>query len=415
MNLHFQSEKNVISMKASTWMIMRITTAMLLFFSFQSHANDHDGIKTPPVEINGRVVDKTGNPLQGVSVFVTGTQKGTSTDKEGRFTISIPDGLNNVLLEISNVGFKSTTVTVGNQTEINITLEEDAAGLDQVVVVGYGTVKKRDLTGSISSVSTERINAYPAPNVMQALTGRAAGVQVKQNNGAPGAPISVRIRGTNSIVGNNEPLYVVDGFPVSTADNINNSSIESLEVLKDASAVAIYGSRAANGVVLITTKRGKAGVSRVSFQSSFGGQRLIKKMEMMNPEEYGLYYNQLYGNMGLPPLFTDAEMSDFASLGKGTDWQDVVFHDAPIKNHSLNISGGSEKTQFSITGSIFDQEGIIRNSNYKRYSLNSSLQHKISDALSIDVNLTMSKNTTLRKLSGEGRFGTSLIGRAFGI
>ncbi|HTF30004.1 MAG TPA: SusC/RagA family TonB-linked outer membrane protein, partial [Flavitalea sp.] len=415
MNLHFQSEKNVISPKASKWMIIKMTTALLLFFSFQSNANDHDGIKTPPIEINGRVVDKAGDPLQGVSVFVTGTQKGTTTNKEGRFTISIPDGLDNVLLEISNVGFKSTTVTVGNQTELNITLEEDAAGLDQVVVVGYGTVKKRDLTGSISSVSTERINAFPAPNVMQALTGRAAGVQVKQNNGAPGAPISVRIRGTNSIVGNNEPLYVVDGFPVSTADNINNSSIESIEVLKDASAVAIYGSRAANGVVLITTKRGKSGVSRVSFQSSFGGQRLIKKMEMMNPEEYGLYYNQLYANMGLAPLFTDAEMSNFASLGKGTDWQDVVFHDAPIQNHSLNISGGSEKTQFSITGSVFDQEGIIRNSNYKRYSLNSSLQHKISDALSIDVNLTMSKNTTLRKLSGEGRFGTSLIGRAFGI
>ncbi len=391
LNLDYQNENNLISPRAKTWLIMKLTIALLLFFTFQISAH----ALPPATEIKGRVVSKEGNPLQGVSVFISGTQKGTITNSDGRFTLTVPDGQNNIMLEISYIGFKSKTVNVGNQTEINVTLEEGIAGLDDVVVVGYGTVRKRDLTGSVSSVSSEKVNAFSAANVMQALTGRAAGVQVKQNTGAPGAPISVRVRGTNSIVGNNEPLYVVDGFPVSSPDNINNSSIESIEILKDASAVAIYGSRAANGVVLITTKRGKSGISKVSFQSSFGVQRLIKKMEMMNPEEYGLYYNQLYTNMGLPPLFADTAMSNFASLGKGTDWQDVVFHDAPIQNHSLNVSGGNEKTQFSITGSIFDQEGIIRNSNYKRYSLNNSIQHKISNALSIDMNLTMSKNITV--------------------
>ncbi|MEJ7767263.1 MAG: SusC/RagA family TonB-linked outer membrane protein, partial [Chitinophagaceae bacterium] len=228
-------------------------------------------------------------------------------------------------------------------------------------------------------------------------------------------PISIRIRGTNSIVGNNEPLYVVDGFPVSSPEAINNSSIKSIEVLKDASAIAIYGSRASNGVVLITTNRGSAGRSRVTIESSYGSQRLIRDIEMMNPLEYATYYNKLYSNLGRPPLFTAEQVNTYTALGDGTNWQDVVFQKAPVQNHSLNISGGGEKTRFSITGSMFDQEGIIRNSNYKRYAVNSSIQHSISDAFSIDLNLSLSKNRSARQLSGEGRFGTSLIGRAFSI
>ncbi len=364
--------------------------------------------------IGGIVEDSDGRPLPGVSVKIKGTSQGTVTDNEGRYSISV--SRSNGVLVFSFVGFASQEITIVNNKVLNVILLEETSSLNEVVVVGYGTVKKSDVTGSISSVTNDEINAYPSANVMQALVGRASGVQVKQNTGAPGGTISIRVRGTNSIVGNNEPLYVVDGFPVSNAEGINNSSIESIEILKDASAVAIYGSRASNGVVLITTKKGKIGESKVSLKSSFGIQQLIKKIEMMNAEEFGSYYNQLYANMGRPPLFTETEMSGFSSMGKGTDWQDIVFRkNAPIQDHSLNISGGNSKTQFSIIGSIFDQDGIIQNSDYKRYALNNNIQHKLSESLSIDINLALSKSKTFQKLSSGGRWGTSLIGSAFAI
>ncbi len=363
--------------------------------------------------ITGMVRDSKGESLSGVSIKLKGSTTGTTTDPDGKYSIDITG---NGVLVFTYVGYADQEIAVNNQRTINVVLEETIKSMDTaVVVVGYGTVRRRDLTGSVSSISRDEINAFPAANVMQALSGRAAGVQVKQNTGAPGAPISIRIRGTNSIVGNNEPLYVVDGFPVSTPDVINNSSIRSIEVLKDASAIAIYGTRASNGVVLITTNRGATGRSRVTLESSYGEQQLIRKMDMMNPLEYATYFNKLYANMGQPALFTADEVAGFAAMGKGTNWQDVVFQKAPFQNHSLNIAGGNEKTQFSITGSLFDQEGIIKNSNYKRYGVNSSIQHSISNALSIDLNLSMSKNQSARQLSDQGRFGTSLIGRAYSI
>lgn len=362
--------------------------------------------------VTGTIKDAKGEGLSGVSIKRKGSTTGTTTGQDGRYSINVPG---NGVLVFSYVGFEDQEVPVSNQRSVDITLEETSKSLDGVVVVGYGTVRRRDLTGSVSSISRDEINAFPAANVMQALSGRAAGVQVKQNTGAPGAPISIRIRGTNSIVGNNEPLYVVDGFPVSTPDVINNSSIRSIEVLKDASAIAIYGSRASNGVVLITTNRGATGRSRVTVESSYGVQQLIKKTDMMNPLEYATYYNKLYVNLARPALFTAEQIASYAAMGEGTIWQDVVFQKAPVQNHSVNIAGGNDKTRFSITGGMFDQEGIIKNSNYKRYSVNSSMQHDISDAFSIDLNLSLSKNQSNRQLSDQGRFGTSLIGRAFSI
>lgn len=371
----------------------------------------------PPVTqqqvVTGRVADGR-QSLVGATVSVKGSDRKTTTDNEGNYQIEVPN--NEAVLVFSSVGYSTAEERVGDRSVINVVLTEAVSDLDEVIIVGYGTVKKSDVTGSISSVSSAELNAYPAANVMQALGGRASGVQVKQNNGAPGAPVSIRIRGTNSIVGNNEPLYVVDGFPVSSPTGINNAGIENIEILKDASAVAIYGSRASNGVVLITTKKGKAGVSRISVNTSVGSQRLIKRMEMMNPEEYGKYYNVLYDNMGREPLFSDQQIAEFLATGEGTDWQDVVFRDdAPIQDHSLNISGGNDKSQFSITGSLFDQKGLIRNSGYTRYALNTTAQHKFNNAISIDLSVALSKNKHLRKLSEQGRFGTSLIGRAYGI
>lgn len=363
--------------------------------------------------ITGKVRDENSQPLPGVNILLKGTNVGTSTDANGSFSLIAPE---NGTLVLSYIGFATQEVAINGRTNLEIQLEPEARALDEAIVIGYGTVKKSDLTGAVSSVTSDQINAYPTANIMQSLAGRAAGVQVKQNTGAPGAPISVRIRGTNSIVGSNEPLYVIDGFPVSSAEGINNSSIKSIEILKDASAIAIYGSRASNGVVLITTNRGAASdQSRITIESSYGTQQLIKDTEMMNPLEYGTFYNRLSANMGRTPLFTADQLNEFASQGEGTNWQNVVFTKAPIQNHSLNISGGNEKTRFSITGSLFDQQGIIRNSNYQRFGLNNSIQHNFNKAFSIDLNLSLSRTYTQRQLSDQGRFGTSLIGRAFGI
>ncbi|MEJ7692739.1 TonB-dependent receptor [Daejeonella sp.] len=363
--------------------------------------------------ITGNVTDSKGQPLIGVSIKVKGTNNGASSDVKGQYTLNLNS--EDAILVFTYIGYITQEISVNSRTVINVSLEEDARSLDEVVVIGYGTVRKSDLTGSVSSVGSKEINAIPAANVMQALAGRAPGVQVKQNNGQPGAPISIRIRGTNSIVGNNEPLYVVDGFPVNDALSINNSSIERIEVLKDASAVAIYGSRASNGVVLITTKKGKAGQTKVSFENSFGSQQLIRKMEMMNPLEYANYFNYIQRSLGRAEIFTASKLQEFAAMGEGTDWQDVVFRKSPIQNYILSVSGGDQKSQFSITGGLFDQQGVIRNSDYKRYSLNSNFHHNISEKFDFDVALTLSKNKSARQQSEQGRFGTSLQGRVYGI
>lgn len=362
--------------------------------------------------ITGSVTDANGQSLSGVSINLKGSVTGGTTGLDGKYSINAQG---NGVLVFTYVGFVDKEISINNRRTIDVTLEAANTSMDAVVVVGYGTVKRRDLTGAVSSISNKEINAFPSANVMQAISGRAAGVQVKQNTGAPGAPISVRIRGTNSIVGNNEPLYVVDGFPVSSPDIINNSSIKSIEVLKDASAIAIYGSRASNGVVLITTNRGVAGKTKVTFQSSYGTQQLIKHMDMLNPLGYATYQNQLAAASSRPDLFDADQLKQYAALGKGTDWQDVVFQKAPVQNHFLNIEGGDEKTKFSISGSFFDQKGIIRNSNYTRYAMSSNIQHTISNSFSVEVNLSLSKNQSRRQFSQEARYGTSLIGSAFAI
>jgi TonB-dependent SusC/RagA subfamily outer membrane receptor len=238
--------------------------------------NDNSSITAlppPPVEIHGRVVNKAGSPLQGVSVFIAGSQKGTITNRDGRFTLMVPDG-ENITLEVSSVGYQTKKIDVGRQTEITITLDENVSGLSDVVVIGYGTTSKKDLTGSVSQVKSEALESAPVYDIGEALKGHSSGVQVTNNSGAPGSRIQVRIRGGNSMIGSNTPLYVVDGFPVvGGIDFLNPSDIESINILKDASATAIYGSRGANGVVIITSKRGKKGQKGlISINSYYGEQ-----------------------------------------------------------------------------------------------------------------------------------------------
>ncbi|MFN3380275.1 MAG: SusC/RagA family TonB-linked outer membrane protein [Runella zeae] len=360
--------------------------------------------------IKGKVTDgEKGEGLPGVSVLLRGTQKGTTTNPNGEFSLAVPDA--NAILVFSFVGYEPQEVVVGNRTQINISLKVDTKALDEVVVVGYGTVKRSDLTGSVTQVKSKELNAFPAANVLQTLSGRAAGVQVTQNTGAPGGGVSVRIRGTNSIQGSNEPLYVVDGFPTSGSNPtvLNNADIESMEILKDASATAIYGSRGANGVVLITTKRGKSGKTKVDFETSFTSQSLIKRLDLMNAKEYATFYNLQAANDKLNPYFTQAQVDSF---GEGFDWQNLVFTKAPMKTTSLNISGGNDKTQFSISGSFFGQDGIIKGSDYKRYSLRTNLSHKISEKFSVTLSSTLSRLKTDRRDSEGGSRGNSMISAA---
>ncbi|GAB3985540.1 TonB-dependent receptor [Spirosoma daeguense] len=359
--------------------------------------------------ISGTVKSETGEGLPGVSVVVKNTTRGTTTDADGKYRLNTPD--NATTLVFSFVGYQNQEVVIGSRSTIDVKLAPDDKSLSEVVVVGYGTVKKSDLTGSLAQVKAKELNAYPASNVLQALQGRAAGVQVLQNTGAPGGGVSVRIRGTNSLQGSNEPLYVVDGFPINGGNptQLNNADIETIEILKDASATAIYGSRGANGVVLITTKRGKSGQTRVDIETSYSTQSLRKKLDLMNAKEYAQLYNEQAVNDKLTPYFTQAQIDAF---GQGFDWQDLVFQKAPMKTASLNISGGNDKTQFSLSGSTFNQEGIIQGSNYNRYSLRANINHSISSKFSVNFSGTLSRLETGQKTAAGGSRGNSMIAGA---
>ena len=367
-----------------------------------------DVIAEKQISVTGKVTDENGTPLSGVSVLVKGTSKGTVTRTDGSYAISnLTEG---AILQFSFVGKSLQEVVVGTQSLINVTLLRSSVDLDEVVAIGYGTQKKRDLTGSVSQIKGEAINAFPSTNVFQALSGRSSGVQVLQSTGAPGASVSIRIRGSNSIQGSNEPLYVVDGFPVSNATILNNSDIESIEVLKDASSTAIYGSRGANGVVLITTKKGKAGKNVIDFESSYSSQSLIRKLDLMNAREYATLYNMKAANDGVAPYFTESQINDF---GDGFDWQDFIYQSAPFLTSSLNVNGGNNKTKFSLSGSVISQDGIIKGSDYQRFSFRSNVDHQFNDKFSAVISTTFSRINTDRKDSDGGARGNTLISSQF--
>lgn len=341
----------------------------------------------PPIGISGRVVNKKGEPLQNVSVLVAGTKNGTTTNNDGRFKLTVTDN-KNIVLEISSIGYLTKKVPVGNETEINVILEQDITGLNDVVVIGYGTARKKDLTGSVSQVKSEELESAPVYDIGEALKGHSSGVQVTNNSGAPGSRIQVRIRGGNSMIGSNTPLYVVDGFPVvGGIDFLNPSDIESINILKDASATAIYGSRGANGVVIITSKRGKKGQKGlISISSYYGQQEVAKRYKVLDAKQYATVANEWLKNSNLPPYFDVDTVKN-----PGTDWQDVIFRVAPIQNHTITFSGSSEKTRYSLSGNYYGQEGIIINSGIKRGSFRLNLEHNIKDWLTLGVNLSVSR------------------------
>ncbi|AYB32553.1 SusC/RagA family TonB-linked outer membrane protein [Chryseolinea soli] len=351
-------------------------------------------------KISGKVSSADGEVLPGVNVIIKGTNEGTVTDADGLYTINVPGP--DATLVFSFIGFSPEEITVGNQTRLDVTMTPALEALSEIVVIGYGEVKKSDLTGSVSSVKAEELKAIPTTSFDQALQGRAAGVQVQQTSGQPGAEASIRIRGTSSITAANEPLYVIDGMLVnsSTADvtaggfngprigplsAINPSDIESIEILKDASATAIYGSRGANGVILITTKRGKKGTSALNFESYYGVQQVSKQLDLLNASQFGSLVNEARSNAGLPLIYTDPQ-----NLGTGTDWQKEIYRTAPIQNYQLSFTGGTEKTQYAISGGLFDQDGVVIGSDFRRYSFRTNINTEISKKLSVGTNLSLS-------------------------
>lgn len=368
----------------------------------------NSSVSQQPRAISGRVTDSSGAPLPGVTVVIKGKTTGTITDAQGNYTLaSVPA---DATLQFSFVGMKTQEIAVAGKSIVNVTMTEETVGLEEVVAIGYGTMKKRDLTGSVSQVKSKELEAYPSTNVFQAISGKSSGIQVLQSTGAPGASVNVRIRGSNSIQGSNEPLYVVDGFPINNPTMLNNADIESIEILKDASSTAIYGSRGANGVVLITTKKGKAGTNHVEFESSYSSQSLIRKLDLMNAKDYATLYNMKAANDGVAPYFTQSEINNF---GTGFDWQNFIYQTAPILTNSLNLNGGNEKTHFSISGSIFSQDGIIKGSTYDRYSFRSNVDHKFSQKFSVNLSSTFTRLDTKREDSGGGARGETLIAAQF--
>lgn len=353
--------------------------------------------------IKGKVTDQTGASLPGVSVVVKGTTTGVISDGNGFYLLpAIPE---NSTLVFSFVGMKSQEIKIGAQTIINVMLTDETIGLEEVIAIGYGTVKKSDLTGSVSSVKTAELQQTPMTSIDQGLVGRASGVQVTQTSGMPGAVASIRVRGSSSIQGGNEPLYVIDGFPVysgggfgntggrvqmSGLSTVNPNDIESIEILKDAAATAIYGARAANGVVLITTKTGKKGRDIVTFESNYSIQNIVKKMDVMDAQYYAALVNEAYTNDKLTAPYDATQLAQIATLGRGTDWQDEIYRKGTTQNYQLTFSGGDEKTSYAISGNYFDQQGIVINSGFKRYSTRLNLDRKLNEVIKIGTNISIS-------------------------
>lgn len=341
-------------------------------------------------ELSGAIKDVKGLPLPGVTVHVKGSTIGTISDNDGKFRLSVP--MDAKILVFSFVGMKSQEIQIAGKMIINAVLSEETVGLDEVVAIGYGTMKKMDFTGSVSSIQSKDISKTPVTSFDQAMQGRVAGVQIISADGQPGSLPSVIIRGNNSITGSSSPLYVVDGFPLADNDNnsINPNDIESIDILKDASATAIYGARGANGVIMITTKRGKAGKSVVSYEGYYGFQNGVKKIGLLDPYEFvklQMEVNQAYAKSNY--LANGMTLDDYKNID-GIDWVGKIFDIAPMQSHNISVSGGTNDSRYSVSGSYMGQDGILMNTGFKRFQGRATLDQTISKKLKIGLTTNFS-------------------------
>ncbi|MCL7764860.1 TonB-dependent receptor [Polaribacter sp. Z014] len=348
---------------------IKLVLMLMLFVSAVNYAQES-------VTVTGSVTSKVDQqPILGANIIIAGTTTGTSTDFDGNYQLKVKSG---DVLQFSYVGFASKSVTFTNQKTINVALDEDASLLEEIVVVGYGARKKSDITGSVSSVTADELNAFPVLDAAQAMQGRAAGVVVQSNNGGePGAPISIKIRGNTSIGASSDPLIVVDGFIGASMPQAND--IKSLEILKDASATAIYGSRGSNGVIMVTTKKGRNGKMVVEFNSTFAVQTTANRLDLLNADEFATYQKII------DPLYTQGTAD--------TDWQDLIYTTGATQNHQFSFSGGSDKINFYASGNYFKQDGIIVNSGFEKMTFLSNIDAQISDKLKLGMNLFGSRGT----------------------
>jgi len=366
--------------------------------------------------LRGKILDPAGVPIIGANILVKGTTSGTITDIDGNFSLEVPE---KGTLVISYIGYLSKEIPIGRERNITVSLLEDTQTLDEIVVIGYGTQRKRDLTGAIASVGAEKINETANTNAVQALQGKVAGVNIVQDSWNPGAAGSIQIRGRRSMSASNDPLYVIDGIPIERGINeINPTEIESMEVLKDASATAIYGSRGANGVVLITTKRGKAGKTRVEYDGYYGIQKPLNKLDIMDGAEFAEFVREAYRNrpsnkyesatpnmdedkkngiFGKDPYVMESVLMGYDDNGnydparvRSFDWVDAVMRTGNIQNHQLTITGGSEKTKVMFSGAYFSNEGIMKDKDYQRISIRTNVDHEVNDYLKMGTSTVYS-------------------------
>ncbi len=362
--------------------------------------------------VTGKVTDSSGAPLPGVSVVVKGTTTGTITNFDGKYNLAnVPP---DATLIFSFVGMKAQEIPVAGKSGINVVLEEISIGIEEVVAIGYGTMRKIDMTGSAASVSAQEIVKAPVKSFDEAIAGRLAGVQIVSADGQPGSLPNIVIRGANSITQDNSPLYVIDGFPIEGNDNnaINANDIESIDVLKDASATAIYGARGANGVIMITTKRGKAGATVVSYNAYYGVSKTSNKIETLNPYEFVKLEIERTGtsatNLYLNNL--NRTLDDYKTI-EGIDWFDLCLQEAPMQSHDISIRGGNASSKYSVSASYFDQEGIFINTGFRRWQSRVSLDQTINNKMSfgLNVNYSDTKNYGLVAASGGGGGSTGIM------
>ncbi len=358
-----------------------------------------------PIEkiVYGTVRNEKGEPIGGASVTIKGSATGVSTDTKGEFSIPVPGDA--VILLVSYVGYQSQEVMTNGQSRVQVTLQPVNRSMDEVVVIGYGQQRKGDLTGALSTVSSKEFENQPVTRLDQALQGRTTGVQVTNSSGSPGGDVRIRIRGANSLTGDNSPLYVVDGFVGADFNNINAEDIATIVVLKDASSTAIYGSRGANGVIIITTKSGRKGLMQIDAMTRLSSSEIISKFDIMNAADFARTVNarrQALTPAGgtYTPRFTDAEIQQFEKTG-GTDWQDVIFRRAFGQEYQLGFSGGNDKTSYRINGNYLQQDGVIKNTDFKRYSIRSNINSQISDKFSLRWNFAATRREN-HNTSGTG-------------
>lgn len=377
------------------------------------------------ITLSGNVKDTTGEPIIGASILEKGTTNGTITDFDGNFNLKVGS---NATVVVSYIGMKPQEISVNGKSKLDVTLQDDATALEEVVVIGYGTVKRKDLTGSVSSVGADAIAAVPVSSAIEAISGKLAGVQITSTEGSPDAEMKIRVRGGGSITGDNTPLYIVDGFPVESINDIAPSDIESIDVLKDASSTAIYGSRGANGVIIVTTKSGKEGKISINYNAYVGWKKIAKTLDVLSPYDYASWnyeramladkpeqYIKFFGNYQDMDLYKDVQAND---------WQDQIFGRTGFTfNHNLSISGGSDKIKYNFSYNHMNDKAIMQMSGYKRDNLSLKLNTKPNKAVAVDFSIRYSStdikgggaNEQNEKSSADSRLKDAMIYSPFPV